>query len=134
MAPGPQWITMMPIRNMNRAIRFYTKCLGGRVVYRGTGSMRNFWAWLKVGGGDVWLVVPDKREKRSLAYSLLLVKNAKSAVAKLQAKGVKFQRPPRMSPKTRIEGLVAYEPYGAAAFFKDPEGNLLMLWQNLPAM
>ncbi len=134
MAAATQWVTLVPIRNMNRAIRFYTRCLGGKVVYRGRGAMRNFWASLKVGGSDIWLVAPEKREKRSLAYSVLLVKNARSAVARLKEKGVRFQRPEKMNPETKIEGSIAVDSFGAVAFFKDSEGNLLMLWQNFPPM
>ena len=37
-----------------------------------------------------------------------------------------------MGPKSRVEGPIAFETFGAAAFFKDPEGNLLMIWQNSP--
>jgi len=127
-------VTLVPIRNMNRAIRFYTKALGGKVVYRGRGAMRNFWAALTVGGSDIWLVTPQKREKRSQAYSVLLVKNARSTVARLKAKGVKFQRPERMSRESKLDGSIAYDSFGVSAFFKDTEGNLLMLWQNFPPM
>ncbi len=133
-ASGTQWVTLVPVANMDRAIRFYTKALGGRVVYRGRGAMRNFWATLKVGGSDIWLVVPQQREKRALAYSVLLVKNAKSAVARLRARGVKFQRPERLSRESKVDGPIAYDSFGASACFKDSEGNLLMLWQNFPAM
>ncbi|EQD52010.1 glyoxalase/bleomycin resistance protein/dioxygenase [mine drainage metagenome] len=132
MAAGTQWVTLVPISNMNRAIRFYTKALGGKVVYRGRGAMRNFWAALKIGGSDIWLVAPQKREKRSLAYSVLLVKNARSTVARLKAKGVKFRRPERMSRESKVDGSITYDSFGASAFFKDTEGNLLMLWQNFP--
>ena len=134
MATGAQWVTLVPISNMNRAIRFYTEALGGKVVYRGRGTMRNLWAALKVGGSDIWLVAPQKRERRSLAYSVLLVKSARSTVARLKAKGVKFQRPERMSRESKVDGSIAYDSFGASAFFKDTEGNLLMLWQNFPPM
>ena len=45
----------------------------------------------------------------------------------LQEKGVKFQRPDRMSWETKVVGPIAYDPSGAAAFFKDSEGNLMMI-------
>ncbi|MCI4352637.1 MAG: VOC family protein [Thermoplasmata archaeon] len=127
-------VTLMPIINMNRAIKFYTKVLGGRMGDRARGKMRNFWASVNLGTSEVWLIAPPKREKRSLAYSTFLVKNIKSAVKVLQRKGVKFQRAERMGPDSRVEGPIAYDSFGAAAFFKDPEGNLLMVWQNFPPM
>jgi predicted enzyme related to lactoylglutathione lyase len=129
-----QLVTLTPIRNMNRAIKFYTKTLGGKVQYRAPGAMKNFWASLRLGSNQIWLISPSKREKRTLAYSTFIVKNIRSVVKDLQGKGVKFQRPERMGPDTRIEGPIAWESMGAAAFFLDSEGNVLMIWQNVPSM
>jgi len=122
--------TLIPVRDMNRALKFYTKTLGGKLQFRAPGQMRNFWAYLKLGPNDVWLIAPDKREKRTMAYSTFLVKNIRGVVKELQARKVAFARPDRMNEKTRIEGPIAFEPFGAAAFFKDTEGNLLMIWQG----
>jgi catechol 2,3-dioxygenase-like lactoylglutathione lyase family enzyme len=134
MQAGTRLATLMTIRNMNRAIRFYTKTLGAKLRMRGTGAMRDSWAALELAGSVVWLIAPSRREKRALAYSTFLVKNIRSTVRDLARKGVKFQRAERSSPETRVEGPIAFDPFGAAAFFKDPEGNLLMLWQNPPSM
>ena len=134
MAPTARWATLIPIRNMNRAIRFYTRTLGARVQYRGEGEMRNWWASLKFGPTDLWLIVPEKREPRRLAYSVLLVRNLRTYVRNLQRKGVKFERAVRMGPQTKIDGVIAVEPFGSSAFYKDPEGNLLMAWRNSPPM
>jgi catechol 2,3-dioxygenase-like lactoylglutathione lyase family enzyme len=129
-----QMVTLITIRDMNRAIRFYTKTLGGKLRYRGTGAMKDFWAGIKMGSSEIWLVAPEKWEKRSLAYTTFLVKNIKATVKELQGKGVKFQRAQKIGPETRIDGPVAWESSGAAAFFKDPDGNVLMVWQNIPPM
>ena len=130
MASGTKVVSLIPIRDMNRAIRFYTKSLGGKLKFRGTGEMRNFWAWIQLGAGDIWLIAPGKREKRTLAYTTLVVTNIRATVRSMLKKGVKFQRPDRATPETKIVGPIAFEPVGAAAFFKDPEGNLLMVWQS----
>jgi predicted enzyme related to lactoylglutathione lyase len=134
MASGTQLVALIPIRDMNRAIKFYTKALGAKLKFRGRGQMRNMWASLKLGDADVWFIVPEKFERRTLAYTLLLVKNIKAAVKKLQKNGVRFQKPEAMGPKTRLEGPIAFESFGASAFFKDSEGNLMMVWQNFPPM
>jgi predicted enzyme related to lactoylglutathione lyase len=127
-------VTLIPIRNMNRAIKFYTKALGGRLGMRARGEMRDSWASIDLHGSDVWLITPQKREKRTLAYSTLLVRSIKDTVNRLRRRGVKFERAERMSPESRIEGPITYESFGASAFFKDSEGNLLMIWQNFPPM
>lgn len=120
----------MPIRNMNRAIRFYTKSLGGKLNDRGRGRMKDYWASVQLWGSEIWLIYPEKREPRAMAYSAVLVRNIKSLVTRLKRNGVKFQRAEKMSSESKIDGPIAYEEYGASAFFKDPEGNLLMIWQN----
>ena len=115
---------------MDRAIRFYTKSLGGRLNMRAPGDMRNFWASVNVGKTEFWMVHPDKREKRDLAYATFVVKDIKKTVAGLRTKRVRFLRGERMGRDSKVEGPIVYSPYGAGALFKDSEGNLFMLWQN----
>jgi predicted enzyme related to lactoylglutathione lyase len=133
MLSGARLTTLIPIRNMNRAIKFYTKVMGGKLVFRGTGQMKDGWASLTLGKEAVWLISPERREKRALAYSTFVVKNIKVFVKGLQKKGVKFQRAQRMGPDTKVVGPIAWEGFGASAFFKDTEGNVLMVWQTVPA-
>jgi len=122
--------TLVPIRNMERAIKFYTDTLGGSLNMRAEGEMKNYWASVNVGNSEFWLVKPEKREKRNLAYSTFIVKDIKQAVGNLKGKGVKFLRAEKMGPDSKIDGAVTFSPYGAEAFFKDSEGNLSMLWEN----
>ena len=126
--------TMVPIRNMRRAIKFYTKTLGAKINYRGEGSMKDWWASIQLAKEELWLIIPSKHEKRTLAYQVFLVKNIKSSVKELQRKGVTFRRGEKGTPESKVEGPITWEPFGASAFFKDSEGNLLMVWQNFPPM
>lgn len=126
--------TLMPVVKMDRAIKFYTKALGGKLVYRGEGQMKDYYASLKLGTHEVWLITPEKREKRNLAYTTFLVKDIKEAVKELKQNGVNFERAEKMGKESRIEGPITYESFGASAFFKDSEGNMLMVWQNSPSM
>jgi predicted enzyme related to lactoylglutathione lyase len=128
-----KFATLMPIKNMNRAIRFYTKSLGGKLQERATGAMKNDWASVKVAGEQIWLITPAKREKRTVAYSSFLVRDIKRTVKALTKSGVKFDPAERMEG-SKSEGPIAWMPWGGSAFFKDSEGNLLMLWQNIPPM
>ena len=122
--------TIVPIRNMDRAVKFYTEMLGGKLTMRDEGDMKDVWASVRVAEADFWLVPPQKREKRELAYSTFIVKDIRKTVKGLRAKGVKFQKAEKMGPDSKIEGPITVESWGAAAFFKDSEGNLLMLWQG----
>lgn len=130
---GTKFVTLMPIKNMNRAIRFYTKTLGAKMGERGMGEMKDSWASVRIGKHDIWLIRGGS-EKRKLAYSTFLVPNIKRFVAKLTQRKVKFEKAEALGPETRVAGPIAYEPFGASAFFKDTEGNLLMVWQNAVPM
>ena len=77
----------VPIRNMDRAVKFYTETLGGKVLMRDTGEMKDMWASIKLAGAEFWLIPPSKREKRELSYSVFAVKDIRSAVSDLKAKG-----------------------------------------------
>lgn len=127
---GSYVATLVTVKNMDRAVKFYTEALGAKVLYRGEGDMKDYWVSLQIADTEFWLVVPDVKEKRTLAYWTFVVKDIRSVVKDLRAKGVKFQKAEKNSEETKIEGPIAVEPFGAEAFFKDSEGNLLMLWQT----
>jgi catechol 2,3-dioxygenase-like lactoylglutathione lyase family enzyme len=118
---------------MDRAVKFYTSTLGGKLLHRMEGEMKDFWASVKVSGSEFWLVSPEEREKRELAYSAFMVDDMKGVVAELKKKGVKFNRGEKTGKESRVEGPITYDSTGASAFFKDSEGNLLMLFQGMPA-
>ena len=122
--------TLVPVRDMDRAVKFYTETLGGKLRFRGEGKMKDFWASVKVSRSEFWLVSPQEKEKRTLAYSVFLVKDIKATVEDLKSRGVRFQPAEKTETTTKVEGPIAYDMGGAAAFFKDSEGNLLMLWQG----
>jgi len=123
--------TLVVIRNMDRAINFYTKKLGGKLQMRAEGDMKNMWASVKVGKEEFWLVHPPGQapKKLDLAFSTFIVKDIKKEVAELRKKGIRFQKAEKMDDSTAIDGPVATDAFGATAFFNDSEGNLLMLWQ-----
>jgi predicted enzyme related to lactoylglutathione lyase len=123
--------TMVVIRDMDRAIRFYTKTLGGKLSQRAPGEMKNMWAEVKIGQELFWLVnPPGKREKRSeVAYNTFIVKDIRSSIADLRKRGVRFFKGEKMDENTKVEGPVSSDAFGSTAFFNDSEGNLMMLWQ-----
>src|SRR5690348_12463611 len=85
-------VTLMPIRNMDRAIKFYTEALGGKLEMRAEGEMKDYWASIKLGKSELWLIVPEAKEKRALSYTAFVVKDIKRVVGDLKNKGVKFNR------------------------------------------
>lgn len=121
--------TLIAVKNMDRAVKFYTEVLGGRLTGRAKGDMKDFWASVRVAKSDLWLVSPDQKEKRELAYSVFLVDDIGAAVKELKERGVRFTRAEKM-PGGTVDGPVSHDNMGSVAFFKDTEGNLLMLFQE----
>lgn len=124
--------TFVVIRDMDRAIGFYTKTLGGKLDERAPGEMKDMWASIKIGRENFWLIKPPGRQQKKpdLAFSTFIVKDIKAEVTDLKKKGVRFQKAEKMGESTVIDGPIAKDEFGATAFFKDSEGNLLMLWQT----
>lgn len=134
MAARTEFVSLIPIKNMNRAIKFYTGYLGAKLTMRAPGAMRNSWASLQVAGASVWFIAPESREKRKLSYHTLIVPDIRKFVTSLQRKGMKFERAVRNTKDTKVEGPIGFDEVGAWAFFKDSEGNLMMVWQRDPSM
>jgi len=122
--------TLLPVKNMDRAVKFYTQKLGGKLLLRADGQMKDFWASIRVSKSEFWLVSPQQQEKRELAYSVFQVEDIKAAVDDLKGKGVRFSRGEKMGKDSKVVGPITYDSMGNMAFFKDTEGNLLMLWQD----
>ena len=125
-----RFVTLVTVKKLDRAIKFYTEALGGKLTSKGQGDMADSWASVKIGREEFWLVVPDTWEKRELAYNAFVVNDIKTAVADLRGRGVKFSKGEKVTSDTKIDGPIARHAWGAEAFFKDSEGNQLMLWQG----
>jgi predicted enzyme related to lactoylglutathione lyase len=121
---------LVTVKKMERAVKFYTEALGGKLLSKAEGDMADSFASIKVGKTEFWLIIPDTWEKRELAYSAFVVDDIKATVDALKSKGVRFSRAEKVTPDTKIDGPIARHKWGAEAFFKDSEGNQLMLWQS----
>lgn len=125
------YATIVPVRNMDRAIKFYTKALGGKLEMRAPGDMKDMWASVRIGKETFWLGPrsPDLK-KLDYAFNTFIVDDIKAEIQDLRKRGVRFQRAEKDQMNTRVDGPIGYSEFGAAAFFNDSEGNLLMLWQS----
>jgi catechol 2,3-dioxygenase-like lactoylglutathione lyase family enzyme len=125
--------TLISVKDMRRAVDFYTKKLGGKVQMRGSGDMKDSWTSLKIGREEFWLVKPPGRpvKKPDLAFNAFVVKDLRKEVQDLRKKGVRFQKAEKMEESsTIVDGVISSGPFGSTSFFNDSEGNLMMLWQN----
>jgi catechol 2,3-dioxygenase-like lactoylglutathione lyase family enzyme len=105
----------VPVKDMDRALGFYTKKLGFRVFTDQTmGETR--WVELQIPGAETRLVLHPKptRAPDGLPALALLADNVKATYDDLLAKGVEFTQPPKK------------EHWGEHASFRDSEGNLVL--------
>ena len=111
-------ITTIFVTDMDRSIRFYTETLGLRLTQR----VGNHWgqveaAQLVIGLHPASAQNPAGRNG-SITIGLTFSTPIEQAVGMLQQKGVKFQGP------------IAQDNAGKVAYFEDPDGNLLYLWET----
>jgi len=117
--------TILPVKEMDRARRFYEKTLGLAPV--GFAADGNF--VLACGGGARVALIPKpggtKAEHTALSFE---VEDVGKAIAELASRGVTFEN--YDLPGLRTVNHVCVLGSEKAAWFKDPEGNYLCLHQG----
>ena len=114
--------TTIPVSGLERATRFYSDTLGltpemiteGGVMYR--------------AGGTRFFVYPSAFKAAGHTQMSWVVGDIKAEVAALKASGVDFESFDRPGVKT-VDGISQVGPAVWAAYFRDPDGNLLGLTQ-----
>jgi catechol 2,3-dioxygenase-like lactoylglutathione lyase family enzyme len=119
--------TILPVRDLDRARAFYADRLGlspegakpdGKFVFR-----------FGAGGSLALLPKPDARPSETTALSFA-VDDIESAVGALEDRGVHFED--YDLPGLRTVNHVCVLGSEKAAWFKDPDGNILCLHEDLP--
>jgi catechol 2,3-dioxygenase-like lactoylglutathione lyase family enzyme len=115
--------TMIPARSLDSSRRFYEDVLGFSPVREDPGSIR-----YRTADGQFNLY---QTEFAGTAQHTLIgraVSDIDAAVRELAAKGVRFERYD-MPDLTTDDAGIADMGTERGAWFKDPEGNLLSVWQ-----
>ena len=109
----------VPVRNQDRALSFYTKVLGFKVLTDQPFDDTRRWIELGLPRGETRLVLftPDGHEDRIGGFSNLtfLADDVEATARTLAERGVEFVKPP-----TKAD-------WGTAAVFKDADGNQFVL-------
>ena len=119
--------TILPVRDLARARDFYEKCLGLRPV----GLQQDGKFLFALGDGGTLALFPKpggtKAEHTAVSFK---VDDVVSEIRALKAQGVVFED--YDLPGFRTEGHVCVLGSEKAAWFKDPEGNILCLHEDVP--
>jgi catechol 2,3-dioxygenase-like lactoylglutathione lyase family enzyme len=109
----------IPVTDQDRALEFYTKGLGFRVISDSPFDDRQRWIELGIPRAETRLVlftVPGQEDLIGGFMSVAFAANDVEATAKeLEARGVTFVQEPRKAD------------WGTSAIFKDPDGNRFVL-------
>ncbi len=109
----------IPVRDQERALRFYTEKLEFRVLTDQEFSPTQRWIELTIPGAETGVVLftPEGQEDRigTFVNTSWEVENIDKAFAELTARGVEFAKPPQK------------QPWGTFAIMQDSEGNQIVL-------
>lgn len=119
-------MTVLPVRDAARAAAFYAGTLGLHALTGRAGGQVLF--RLGSGGTLALLPKPDGRPSDSTELSFS-VPDLEEAIAALKDRGVAFED--YDLPGFRTENHIAVLEAERAAWFKDSEGNILCLHQDL---
>ena len=118
MIKGVKFVNV-PVSDQQRALEFYTKMLGFRVVTDQPFDDKQRWIELGVGrsGAGITLFTPDGHEARIGGFTGIsfLTDDVFATHRELSAKGVTFIQEPQKAD------------WGTAAVFADPDGNQFVL-------
>jgi catechol 2,3-dioxygenase-like lactoylglutathione lyase family enzyme len=115
---------MLPISDPDRAQKFYTDQLG--LPFEGTNEEQSLLYRLAGGAQLVLLPRPDEKPLGSTAMSFE-VGDVAEEIADLEARGVRFED--YDMPEMKTENHIATMGNEKAAWFLDPDGNVLCLHQ-----
>jgi predicted enzyme related to lactoylglutathione lyase len=109
----------IPVRDQDRALRFYTEKLGFRVLTDQNFSDTQRWIELSIPGAEtgITLFTPQGQEDRigTFVNTSWEVDNIDKTYRELSEKGVEFDGPPQK------------QPWGSFLMMKDSEGNQIVL-------
>lgn len=109
----------IPVRDQDRALRFYTEKLGFRVLTDQEFSATQRWIELSIPGAEtgITLFTPEGHESRigTLVNTSWEVDDIDKTYSDLQEKGVTFAGPPER------------QPWGTFLVMKDSEDNQIVL-------
>jgi methylmalonyl-CoA/ethylmalonyl-CoA epimerase len=110
----------VPVTDIDRAVAFYRDVLGMRFLFQAPPGLGFF----DCGGVRLMLDGPARDRAGTASVIYYKVADLQSAFETLQARGVRFEAEPHLIAKLPDHDLWM-------AFFRDPDGNLLALMDEV---
>jgi catechol 2,3-dioxygenase-like lactoylglutathione lyase family enzyme len=114
--------TTIPVSNLEQATQFYTDTLDLKPEMITEGGV------MYSSGGTQFFVYPSAFKAAGHTQMSWIVGDISAEVAALKAKGIEFEEFDRPGVET-VDGISRVGPAVWAAYFRDPDGNLLGLTQ-----
>ena len=123
MLKNGQTAATLAVSDIGRASKFYKETLGFSVMQENPAGVM-----FQSGQGTAFLVYPSEFAGTNKATAMSInVDDFKAAVADLRQKGITFMD--FDYPEFKTENGIAQTPDGPAAWFTDPDGNIIALTQ-----
>jgi catechol 2,3-dioxygenase-like lactoylglutathione lyase family enzyme len=119
---------IVPVSDVDAAVAFYADVLGLRLVDRLADLPDNPEAVLEAGEGVLFAYRSAAAGEGRATVAAFVVDDVDAAVAGLRERGVVFEE--YDLPGLRTEGGIATLGLVRAAWFKDPDGNILAVEQR----
>lgn len=117
----------IPSTDLDRSKKFYTEMLGLTVEKEASGGIT-----FKAGNGTILYVYKRGPSKADHTLAAFRVQDVEAVVDELTQKGVVFEHYDYPTLKTDEKGIAVIEAEGEkAAWFKDPDGNILGIGQEI---
>jgi len=113
----------LPTTDLGRARRFYEETLGLPVEYEGPGEVR-----YRAGGGAMLFLYERPPSRAEHTVAVFVVDDFDRTIAGLRERGISLQDYDKPDLKTEA-GVFTGPDGGRAAWFEDPDGNVLGLFE-----
>jgi catechol 2,3-dioxygenase-like lactoylglutathione lyase family enzyme len=122
-----QTAATLAVTDIDRARKFYTDTLGFPIIQENPGGIL-----FQSGKGTAFFVYPSEFAGTNKATAVSInVDDFDATIADLRNKGISFMD--FEYPEFKTENGIAQTPDGPAAWFTDPDGNIIAVAQ-MPAM
>jgi catechol 2,3-dioxygenase-like lactoylglutathione lyase family enzyme len=113
------------VNDLNRAKQFYTEILSLELEERPEGLELHL-----AGGGRIFAYPKPDHVPATFTVLNFLVPDVEQAVAELKRLGVRFESYDMPELKTDANGIARSDSGPAAAWFKDPAGNIFAVMEE----